>query len=55
MWQHAAARETWLLQFKAKHQPRKQTEADKEELHAARLADLRREQEAIEIMGGKKS
>jgi hypothetical protein len=43
----------WLLQFKAKHQPRKQTEADREELHQERLADLRREHEAIAEMGRK--
>jgi hypothetical protein len=50
-WRAAA----WLLQFKAKHHPRKPTEADKEELHQERLADLHRETEAIVMMGGKKS
>ncbi len=50
-WRAAA----WLLQFKAKHHPRKPTEADEEEAHQKRLKDIRRNFEAIEVMSGKVS
>jgi hypothetical protein len=47
-WRAAA----WLLQFKAKHHPRKPSEADKEEQHQERLAQLRRENEALDVLKG---
>lgn len=48
-WRAAA----WLLQFKAKHRPTKPSEADKEEQHQERLAQLRRENEALDVLKGK--
>jgi hypothetical protein len=45
----------WPLQFKAKHHPRKQTEADKEEQHPERLADIRRSNEEFDVFSRQKS
>ncbi len=45
-WRAAA----WLLQFKAKHHPRKPTEADVEEEHQKRLADIRRNNEVFDAL-----
>jgi hypothetical protein len=49
-WRAAA----WLLQFKAKHRPTKPTEADKDEQHQERLAQIRRDNEALDVLCQKK-